>query len=39
MAGGNYRPSVRYRFEAALDASGNLTGYKLRGGAINAAIR
>ena len=37
MAGGNYRPSVRYRFEAALDASGNLIGYKLRGAAINAA--
>jgi isoquinoline 1-oxidoreductase beta subunit len=36
MAGGYYRPSVRYRFEAALDASGNLTGYKLRGAAINA---
>jgi len=36
MAGGNYRPSVRYRFEAALDASGNLIGYKLRGAAINA---
>ena len=35
MAGGNYRPSVRYRFEAALDASGNLIGYKLRGAAIN----
>ena len=37
MTGGNYRPSVRYRFEAALDASGNLIGYKLRGAAINAA--
>jgi len=36
MAGGNYRPSVRYRFEAALDASGNLIGYKLRGAAMNA---
>ena len=36
MAGGNYRPSVRYRFEAALDSSGNLIGYKLRGAAINA---
>src|SRR5687767_14692443 len=36
MTGGNYRPSVRYRFEAALDASGNLIGYKLRGAAINA---
>ena len=36
MAGGSYRPSVRYRFEAALDTSGNLVGYKLRGAAINA---
>jgi len=36
MGGGSYRPSVRYRFEAALDASGNLIGYKLRGAAINA---
>ena len=36
MAGGYYRPSVRYRFEAALDATGNMIGYKLRGAAINA---
>ncbi|MCU0380752.1 MAG: molybdopterin-dependent oxidoreductase [Chitinophagaceae bacterium] len=36
MMGGSYRPAVRYRFEAALDASGNLTGYKLRGVGINA---
>ncbi len=36
MGGGSYRPAVRYRFEAALDASGNLTGYKLRGVGINA---
>src|SRR6187455_3379413 len=35
MAGGSYRPSVRYKFEAALDASGNLVGYKLRGVGIN----
>ena len=35
MTGGNYRPAVRYRFEAALDASGNLIGYKLRGAGIN----
>jgi isoquinoline 1-oxidoreductase beta subunit len=34
--GGSYRPAVRYRFEAALDASGNLIGYKLRGVGINA---
>ena len=37
MAGGYYRPAVRYRFEAALDSSGNLIGYKLRGAGINAA--
>ncbi len=36
MMGGSYRPSVRYRFEAALDGSGNLVGYKLRGVGINA---
>jgi isoquinoline 1-oxidoreductase beta subunit len=35
ITGGNYRPAVRYRFEAALDASGNLIGYKLRGVGIN----
>ncbi len=31
MTGGSYRPAVRYRFEAALDADGNMTGYKVRG--------
>lgn len=31
MTGGTYRPAVRYRFEAALDAKGNMIGYKLRG--------
>ncbi|CAN5663954.1 xanthine dehydrogenase family protein molybdopterin-binding subunit [soil metagenome] len=36
MQGGSYRPAVRYRFEAALDAEGNMTGYKLRGVGINA---
>ncbi|MHB1179362.1 MAG: xanthine dehydrogenase family protein molybdopterin-binding subunit [Daejeonella sp.] len=36
MTGGMYRPAVRYRFEAALDASGNMIGYKLRGVGINA---
>lgn len=36
MTGGSYRPAVRYRFEAALDAQGNLTGYKLRGVGINS---
>lgn len=34
--GGSYRPAVRYRFEAALDAQGNMLGYKLRGVGINA---
>ena len=36
MTGGSYRPAVRYRFEAALDAKGNMVGYKLRGVGINA---
>jgi isoquinoline 1-oxidoreductase subunit beta len=36
MAGGSYRPAVRYRFEAALDKGGNLVGYKCRGVGINA---
>ncbi|MEO5601659.1 MAG: molybdopterin cofactor-binding domain-containing protein [Cyclobacteriaceae bacterium] len=36
MTGGIYRPAVRYRFEAALDATGNMIGYKLRGVGINA---
>src|SRR5436190_22474758 len=36
MGGGRYRPAVRYRFGAALDANGNLIGYKLRGVGINA---
>ncbi|RPD49056.1 xanthine dehydrogenase family protein molybdopterin-binding subunit [Paracnuella aquatica] len=36
MTGGSYRPAVRYRFEAALDASGNMIGYKLRGVGINS---
>ncbi|MDP3469397.1 MAG: molybdopterin-dependent oxidoreductase [Daejeonella sp.] len=36
MTGGTYRPAVRYRFEAALDSTGNLTGYKLRGVGINS---
>ena len=35
MTGGSYRPSVRYRFEAALDAQNNLIGYKLRGVGVN----
>lgn len=36
ITGGSYRPAVRYRFEAALDASGSLIGYKLRGVGINS---
>ncbi len=36
MTGGSYRPAVRYRFEAALDAAGNMIGYKLRGVGINS---
>jgi len=36
MSGGYYRPAVRYRFEAALDANNNLIGYKLRGAGINS---
>ena len=36
ISGGTYRPAVRYRFEAALDAQNNMIGYKLRGVGINA---
>lgn len=36
IMGGNYRPAVRYRFEAALDDKGNMIGYKLKGAGINA---
>jgi isoquinoline 1-oxidoreductase beta subunit len=36
LTGGSYRPAVRYRFSAALDANNNLIGYKLRGVGINA---
>jgi isoquinoline 1-oxidoreductase subunit beta len=36
MMGGSYRPAVRYRFEAALDAGGNMIGYRLRGAGINS---
>ncbi|MBS1507124.1 MAG: xanthine dehydrogenase family protein molybdopterin-binding subunit [Bacteroidetes bacterium] len=36
MGGGMYRPAVRYRFEAALDANNNLVGYRLRGVGINS---
>lgn len=36
LTGGAYRPAVRYRFEAALDTTGTLIGYKLRGVGMNA---
>ena len=36
MTGGIYRPAVRYRFEAALDAGGQMIGYKLRGVGLNS---
>ena len=36
MTGGIYRPAARYRFRAALDKAGNITGYQLRGVGINA---
>jgi len=36
ITGGAYRPAVRYRFQAALDAEGNMVGYKLRGVGMNA---
>lgn len=36
MKGGQYRPSMRYRFQAALDAAGNMIGYQLRGVGINS---
>lgn len=36
MTGGVYRPAARYRFRAALDKAGNITGYELRGVGINA---
>jgi len=34
--GGAYRPAVKYRFEAALDANNTLIGYKLKGVGMNA---
>jgi isoquinoline 1-oxidoreductase subunit beta len=36
LTGGAYRPAVRYRFEAGLDASGKMIAYKLRGVGMNA---
>ncbi|EON77114.1 Isoquinoline 1-oxidoreductase beta subunit [Lunatimonas lonarensis] len=34
--GGAYRPAVKYRFEAALDANNTFIGYKLKGVGLNA---
>lgn len=36
MGGGIYRPAVRYRFKAAVDKAGNMTGFVLRGVSMNA---
>ena len=36
LTGGAYRPAVRYRFEAALDANNQMIGYKLKGVGMNA---
>ncbi len=36
MRGGQYRPAMRYRFEAALDAKGNWIGYRMRGVGVNS---
>lgn len=36
LTGGAYRPAVRYRFEAALDANNAMVAYKLRGVGMNA---
>lgn len=36
MRGGQYRPAMRYRFEAALDAKGNWMGYRMRGVGVNS---
>ena len=36
MGGGIYRPAVRYRFKAAVDKAGNMTGFMLRGVSMNA---
>lgn len=35
MGGGSYRPAVRYRFEAALDAGGQIIGYRCKGVGLN----
>ncbi len=36
MAGGSYRPAVRYKFRAGLDKEGNIMAYHLRGVGINS---
>lgn len=36
MQGGQYRPAMRYRFQAALDEEGNWIGYRMRGVGINS---
>ncbi len=36
MTGGIYRPAVRYRFKAAIDKAGTITGFMLRGVGMNA---
>ena len=36
MGGGIYRPAVRYRFKAAVDKAGDMTGFMLRGVSMNA---
>ncbi len=36
MAGGIYRPAVRYKFKAALNKSGEMTGFMLKGVSLNA---
>lgn len=35
-SGGYYRPAVRYRFKAAVDKKGNITGFHLKGVGMNA---
>jgi isoquinoline 1-oxidoreductase subunit beta len=36
MTGGIYRPAVRYRFKAAIDKAGNMTGFYLKAVGMNA---
>lgn len=35
MGGGIYRPTCQYRYRAALDSAGNLTGFQVRGSGVN----